>query len=370
MAFIDVLKYRGPENALVWKWEPEESRWGNRKEELRLGTQLVVNQSFIAIFVKGGQIADIFAPGTYTLSTKNLPLLDKIVALPFGNQSPFKAEVYYINKSVVMDTQFKVPSFNMLDPNFKVPIPLSCSGSFAIRIGEARTFLTRLFGSLSVLTPERMKEYFRGVITENLKSSIGKVARSQQIGPMEMEASVSEVAEQITPVISATMEKYGVHLELLNIENISIVDDDPRVVKIIEEYQRIMSDDMAERMRLKRRGENIDVYRTERTFDTTEAAANSIGQGSADNGIMGAVVGMGMAQPVAGAMANIMQGALGQYPMGQYPGGPYSPAQAQTQSVNKDDILKTIRDLDALRKAGALTEEEFAAKKQELLSKL
>lgn len=370
MAFIDVLKYRGPENALVWKWEPKESRWGNRKEELRLGTQLVVNQSFIAVFVKEGQIADIFAPGTYTLSTKNLPILDRIVALPFGNNSPFKAEVYYINKSVIMDTQFMIPSFNMLDPNFKVPIPLTCTGSFAIRVGEARLFLTKLFGSLTVLTPDRMKEYFRGVITENIKACVGRVARSQKLGPMELEASVSEVAELITPAVSATLEKYGVHLEMLNIEGISIIDDDPRVVKVIDAYQQIMSDDLAERMRLKRRGENIDVYRTERTFDTTEAAANSIGQGG-DNGVMGTVVGMGMAQPVAGAMANIMQGAL----MGQIPGNPYQQPQIQQPqiqqpSTKKDDILKTIRDLDALRKAGALTEEEFAAKKQELLSKL
>ena len=370
MAFIDVLKFRGPDNALVWKWEPEESRWGNRREELRLGTQLVVNQSFIAVFVSGGQIADIFAPGTYTLSTKNLPILDKIVALPFGNQSPFKAEVYYINKSVIMDTQFTVPPFNMLEPNFKVPIPLTCSGSFAIRVGEARLFLTKLFGSLTVLTPDRMKEYFRGVITENIKTTIGKVARSQKLGPFELEASVCEVAEFVNPVVSKSLEKYGVHLEMLNIEGISIIDSDPRVVKVINEYQRIMADDLSERMRLKRRGENIDVYRTERTFDTTEAAATSIGHGGGDNGVMGAVVGMGMAQPVAGAMANIMQGALGQYPVGQFPGSPYQQPHSQTNTVNKDDILKTIRDLDALRKAGALTDEEFVAKKHELLSKL
>lgn len=362
MAFIDVLKFRGPENALVWKWEPESSRWGLRKEELRLGTQLVVNQSFLAVFVKGGQIADIFAPGTYTLSTKNLPILDRLVALPFGNQSPFKAEVYYINKAVVMDTRFEVPPFNMLEPNFKVPIPLTCKGSFAIRIGEARAFLTRLFGSLDVLDPQKMKEYFRGVITENIKASVAKVARSQKLSPMELEACVNEVAELIKATIAETLEKYGVHLEMLNIESIAIVDDDPRVQKVVEDYQRIMSDDLAERMRLKRRGENIDVYRVERTFDTTEAAANSMGQGGGDNGVMGTVVGMGVAQPIAGAMANVMQGALGQFPIGQ--------TQQPTIVQSKEDILKTIRDLDALRKAGALTEDEFAEKKKELLSKI
>ena len=371
MAFIDVLKFRGPEDAIVWKWEPEAQRWGRRQEELRIGTQLVVNQSFVAVFVSGGRIADIFAPGTYTLSTKNLPILDKLISLPFGGESPFKAEVYFINKSVVMDTRFNLPSFNMLDPNFKVPIPLTCSGSFAIRVGEARQFLTKVLGNLDVFTADRMKEYFRGVITENIKSAIGKIARSQHLGPMEMESAVGDVSEQILPIITATLEKYGVHLEMLNIESISIIDDDPRVAKIIDEYQRIMSDDLAERLRLKRRGENIDVYRTERTFDTTEAAANNLGEsGGGGNGIVGAVVGMGMAQPMAGAMANVVQGALGQMPLGQHP-YQQQPQQPSPNTVqNRENILQTIRELDELHKAGVLTDEEFAAKKKELLSKI
>lgn len=379
MAFIDVLKFRGPDDAIVWKWEPEETRWGRRKEELRIGTQLVVNPSYVAVFVNGGQITDVFAPGTYTLTTKNLPILDRLVSLPFGGESPFKAEVYYINKGAVMDTQFTVPSFNMLEPNFKVPIPVTCSGSFAIRVGETRQFLTKLMGNLPIFSPSRLKEYFRGVITENIKSAIGKMARSEHLSPMELEGAVGEVAELIVPIVEETLEKFGIHLDMINIERISIIDEDPRVAKVVEEYQRIMSEDMAERMRLRRRGENLDVYRTERTFDTTEAAANNIGQGGGigEGNLMGTVVGLGVAQPMAGAMANVMQGALGQYPIGQYPNQfmyaqqqPQQQPQGQNITLSKDEILNTIRDLDALRKAGVLTEEEFATKKQQLLSKL
>jgi len=70
MAIIDVLKYDGPSNVLVWKWRPKDN--GKRQEELRLGTQLVVNYSQQAVFVKGGQIADIFEAGTHTLAAQNL----------------------------------------------------------------------------------------------------------------------------------------------------------------------------------------------------------------------------------------------------------------------------------------------------------
>ena len=105
MAIIDVLKYDGPNNALVWKWRPNVD--SKRDEELRLGTQLVVNQSQQALFIKGGQLLDIFEAGTHTLSTQNLPILSSLIGLAFGGQSPFKAEVYFINKAVAMNGMLK-----------------------------------------------------------------------------------------------------------------------------------------------------------------------------------------------------------------------------------------------------------------------
>ena len=98
MAIIDVLKYDGPNNVLVWKWRSDSifSRGG----ELRFGTQLIVNQSQEVCFVKGGELLDVFGPGTHTLSSKNLPILSKLIGLAFGGNSPFSAEVYFINKSI------------------------------------------------------------------------------------------------------------------------------------------------------------------------------------------------------------------------------------------------------------------------------
>lgn len=373
MALVDVLKFRGPQNALVWKWEPESQvsfwgSWGNyRSEELRLGTQLVVNQSFVAVFVKGGQIADIFGPGTYTLSTKNLPILSKIINLPFGNESPFKAEVYYINKAVLMDIGFEISPFNMLDQNFKVPIPITCKGSIAIRAGEVRSFLTKICGSLDVLTSKNIEEYFRGVIVEKVKSAIPKSAREYGFGPMELEACVGDVAENVKPIIADTLERYGVYLELFNIEGISIVDDNPQVKAVIESYHNILSKNYEETLKLQRIGKHISAYSTERGFDTAEAAANSVGQGgNGDSGIMGAVVGMGLAQPVAGTVANVVQGAMNNFVGGQ----PFHSVQGQRVQSSEDDIYEKICKLKDLHEKGILTDEEFAKKKQELLSKL
>jgi len=365
MALINVLQYRGPENAIIWKWSPSHSFLSKRDEQLRIGTQLVVGPSFVAVFVSGGRVADIFGPGTYTIMTKNLPLLDKIISLPFGEESPFKAEVYYINKAVLMDTPFEVSTFNMPDPNFKVPIPISCSGSFAIRAGEAKMFLQKMLGSLSVLSTDAINNYFRGIITEQVKSAIGQIAKTQKYSPMEMESSCAEVSSLIRPIITDTIAQYGLHLELLNIENITIDDSNPRVKTVIEEYQRIMSGDLEERLRLQRRGEKLEVYRTERTFDTTEAAANNIGKGASFGGegsIAGTVIGLGMAQPFAQSMGNLIGNIM--------PQSNKETATNKESATSKESVTKLIKELSELRALGAITDEQYNAKINELLSKI
>lgn len=87
MGVMDVIKYNGRPDVFAWKYPGE---------ELGTWSQLVVNQSQEAVLVKGGSVADVFGPGTHTLDTKNIPILNKIINLPFGGKSPFKAEVWNI----------------------------------------------------------------------------------------------------------------------------------------------------------------------------------------------------------------------------------------------------------------------------------
>ncbi|MDR2232326.1 MAG: SPFH domain-containing protein, partial [Tannerella sp.] len=218
MAMIDVLKYDGPNNVLVWKWRPRND--GKRREELRLGTQLVVNQSQQAVFVRGGQIADVFDPGTHTLSTLNLPVLSGLIGIPFGGRSPFKAEIYYFNKAVAMDNKFGLLPFNMMEPNFRVPVPVTSRGSFAVKVADVQTFLRQIIGTVSDFEAITLKQYFRGIITENVKTAIVKISREQNLNPLELEAIVMDVSDAIRGILSETLAKYGLHLEMFNIEAI------------------------------------------------------------------------------------------------------------------------------------------------------
>ena len=358
MAIIDVLKYDGPNNVLVWKWRSSSNQ--SREEELRYGTQLVVNQSQEACFIKGGQLLDVFGPGTHTLSSKNLPILSSIIGFAFGGDSPFKAEVYFINKSVSMDAKFGLMPFNMLEPNFRVPIPVTSRGSFALAVSDSKIFLNKIVGTVADFETKTLSQYFRGVIVENTKHAITKIAQEQKLSPLELESIVVEVANAVRGLLANTIKEYGLDLRLFNIEAIPIIDDDPRVKKIIEDYQRIMAEDTEERMRLKRRADNLGVYEVERRYDTSEKVAENMGGGLGDGGnLIGTMIGMQMANPIANQMGAIMQSS--------------TQANAKTPANSADsnnEIIQTLKELGELKVAGILTEDEFAEKKKELLSKI
>ena len=358
MAIIDVLKYDGPNNVLVWKWRSVSN--SDREKELRLGSQLVVNQSQEVCFIKGGQMLDVFGPGTHTLSTKNLPILSSLIGLAFGGDSPFTAEVYFINKSVSMDAKFGLLPFNMIEPNFKIPIPVTSRGSFALAVSDSKIFLNKIVGTVGDFETRTLSQYFRGVITEATKNAITKIAREQKLSPLELESIVFEVANAVRGLLASTILEYGLELRLFNIEAIPIIDDDPKVKKIIEDYQRIMAEDTEERMRLKRRADNLDVYKVERSFDTSEKVAENMGGGLGGDGgnLIGTMIGMGMVNPIASQMGGIMQNNT------------QASNPTNSSDDSNDEIIKLLKQLGELKVAGILTEEEFNEKKKELLNKI
>jgi membrane protease subunit (stomatin/prohibitin family) len=355
MAIINVLKYDGPNNVLVWKWRPTNN--SKREEELRFGTQLVVNQSQEACFIKSGQLLDILGPGTHTLSSKNLPILSSIIGLAFGGDSPFKAEVYFINKSVSMDIKFGLIPFNMIEPNFKVPIPVTSRGSFALNISDSKLFLNKLVGTVADFESATLSQYFRGVIVENVKSAITKIGREQKLSPLELESIVQEVGGAVRGLMANTINEYGINLKLFNIEAIPVIDDDQRVKDLVAQYQKLMTEDAAERMRLKRRAENLDVYRIERSFDTSEKVAENMGGGLGGDGgnIIGTMVSLGMVNSLSNQMGNIMNS---------------NTTNIQNSKNDNSQIFEDLKKLGDLKINNVITEDEFNEKKKELLNKI
>ena len=290
MAIINVVKYNGGSSVFAWKYP---------SEELGTWTQLIVNESQEAVLFKGGQALDVFAAGRHTLSTANIPILNKIINLPFGGRSPFTAEVWYINKIYSLDIKWGTPTpIQLQDPKYNVFIPLRSFGQFGIRIGDSKEFLIKLVGTMPIFDKENILKFFRGLYLTKVKDAISSYLIKKGVSVLEINAYLDEISEFLKERITPTLEEYGITLLNFYVNDINVPEDDPAVKKL--------KDALAKKAEMDIVGYN---YIQERSFDTLEGAATN--PGSAQSGLMGAGIGLGMGFGVGGSMGKQVGGIAG-----------------------------------------------------------
>ncbi len=287
MALVEVVKYDGSPDVFAWKFP---------NIELGTWTQLIVNESQEAVLFKGGKALDIFGSGRHTLETANIPLLNKIINLPFGGRSPFTAEIWYINKVYSLDIKWgtTVP-IQLQDPKYGVFIPIRSFGQFGIKIEDSKKFLIKLVGTMSVFDKENIVKYFRGLYLTKVKDSISSYLINKKISIMEINAYLDELSSYMGDRIKTTLDEYGISLVNFYVNSISVPEDDSAVIKLKEA--------LAKRAEMDIIGYN---YQQQRSFDTMEGAAKNPGTGS--SGLMGAGIGLGMGIPIGGALGNEFKG--------------------------------------------------------------
>ena len=283
MAIVEVIKYNGSPDVFAWKFP---------NENLGTWTQLIVNESQEAVLYKGGQALDIFAAGRHTLSTANIPLLNRIINLPFGGRSPFSAEVWYINKVHSLDIKWGTPApIQLKDPKYNVFIPLRSFGQFGIQVVDSKKFLTKIVGTLPAIDRDNITTFFRGLYLTKVKDSISSYLINKGVSILEINAHLIDLSEFLREIIAPTLDEYGINLLNFFVNSINVPEDDPAVIKLKEA--------LAKRAQMDIIGFN---YQQERSFDTLEGAATNPGSGQA--GMMGAGMGLGMGLGVGGAMGN------------------------------------------------------------------
>lgn len=283
MAIVEVVKYNGGPETFAWKFP---------SEELGTWTQLIVNESQEAILVKGGEVLDVFGSGRHTLDTSNIPILNKVVNIPFGGRSPFTAEVWFINKIYSLDIKWGTASpIQIQDPKYGVFIPVRSNGVFGIHIEDSKKFLIKLVGTLSILDKSSIVKFFRGVYITKVKDAVSQYVIHNQVSVLEINAYIDELSSFMKERIEPTMKEYGVNLVNFYVNDLSIPEDDSAVIKL--------KDALAKRAEMNIIGYN---YQQERSFDTLEGAAKNTGSSSAP--IMGAGLGLGMGVGLGGSIGN------------------------------------------------------------------
>lgn len=168
MAIVDLVKMDVASDDFVVQKFNSEQQW-----ELRLGSQLVVNEGQEAILVKGGIALDVFTPGTHTLVTGNIPFLRKITNSLFDEKTPFTAEVWFINKTVKRNLKWGTPQrIPLFDPQLNFPINIGAFGQWGFRVENSRSFVTQIVGAQLGANSKKIYEYFIGEITEKTSQTI------------------------------------------------------------------------------------------------------------------------------------------------------------------------------------------------------
>ena len=284
MALIDVVKCEVNDSELVYKFP---------SEDLRIGTQLVVHPGQTAFFVKGGKIADEFTSGTYTIKTENIPILNKLINIPFGGKSPFQAEVWFINQLAILDTKWGTPTpIQLEDPKYGVIVPVRAFGQYGIKVSNPRLFLETLVGNMTSFTTEKVSSYFKGKMMSHFANLLSTKISQDAISILQINSHLVDMSAFMLIAISAEFEKYGLMLESFNVMSVNVPQDDPSFKKLREAI------DKAAQIRIVGR----DVYQMDRSFNVLDKAAAN--EGSA-GGIMNMGMGLGMGMNLGSQMGNM-----------------------------------------------------------------
>ena len=292
MALIDIVKCEVNNNEFIYKYP---------SDDLRIGTQLVVYPSQTAFFVKGGKICDEFTSGTYTIKIENIPLLNKLINLPFGSESPFKADVWFVNQISKLDMKWGTPQpIQLEDPKYGIIVPVRAYGQYGIKISNPRVFMETLIGNMTSFTAEKIDNYFKGKLISLLNNLISEKMINEKISILEINAHLLMMSEYCQNQLNQHFIQYGIDLIDFSFMSINIPQDDPSFIKLKEAI------DKAAQLKIVGR----DIYQMDRSFDVMEkAAANEGSMASVAN--MG--IGLGMGVNVGNQMGNMINQNLNMF---------------------------------------------------------
>ncbi|MBX7226663.1 MAG: SPFH domain-containing protein [Chitinophagales bacterium] len=323
--FIEVIDWVETDQDTIIQKFPDK---GNN---IKMGAQLTVRESQIAIFVNEGKIADIYQPGRYELTTENMPVLTTLKGWKYGFKSPFKVDIYFVSTKQFTNLKWGTPNPVMVrDPEFK-QVRIKAFGTYFIRVNDAALFFKEFAGTAPVLRIAAVEDRLRDIVSPKFAESLAEA----NVAVLDLVSRYSEMGEVIKPFLQQDFTPFGIELTKFQITSTTL----PPEVEAF--YDKMTTMNMVG---------DMSKFTQFQTATSIEKAAENEGGGA------GAGVGIG-----AGfAMGNLMSQNMNQQNQVN-----------QNQVVqSKDDIMKMLKDLGELKNAGILTEEEFDTKKKELLAKL
>jgi membrane protease subunit (stomatin/prohibitin family) len=210
--FIEVIEWLdSSSNTLLYRFPVQ-------GQEIKNGAQLTVRESQAAVFVFQGQIADVFGPGLYTIDGGNTPILTKLGAWKYGFNSPFKAEVYFVNTKQFTDLKWGTSNpIMMRDADFGM-VRLRAFGIYSIRAADPRAFIKEVAGTNAHFVTEDIE----GQLKRTLVSGFSDVLGESKIAALDLASNYEELSKFIRTKLNEDFNALGLELTKFVIENISL----------------------------------------------------------------------------------------------------------------------------------------------------
>jgi membrane protease subunit (stomatin/prohibitin family) len=336
--FIDVIQWNeDSEGVLAWRFPMQDF-------EIQNGAQLVVRESQVAVFVNEGRIADVFAPGTYTLNTRTLPVLTNLMNWDKLFDSPFKSDVYYFSTRVQTGRKWGTPQpITIRDKDFDM-VRVRAFGMYSYRVQDPRRFFTEISGTRDAYTREQVEDQLRGIMLATMATSLG----SSQVAFLDMAANQALMAQQVRGDLGAAFARYGIELDEFNVASVSLP----------EELQAALDERISAGMKSTLSQSQMGTYTQFQVASSIPLAAQNEG------GVAGIGAGVGAGMAVGQAMAQGLSGAFA--PAAAPAAGAAQPPAAPAADSIEDRLGK----LKGLLDKGLISQADYDGTKAELLKKL
>ena len=334
--FIDVIQWtEDGDGTLAWRFPMADM-------EIQNGASLTVRASQMAIFVNEGKVADVFGPGAYTLTTQTLPVLTYLKNWDKLFESPFKSDVYFFSTRQQVDQKWGTPQpITIRDADFGA-VRLRAFGNYSFRVADPQLFHTEISGTRELYTTADLDGQLRGLVLQNISNAIA----ASNIAFLDLASNQLMFAQALTAQLAPEFAKIGLLLDGMTVQNVSLPEE---LQKILDQKigMGMVGNDMGKFMQ----------------YQTAQAIPKFAEGGGGGSGIAGDAMGLGAGVALGQVLAqNLSQGL--QQPAAAAPAAPAA------VPVTANDIMATLEKLGALKANGILTQEEFDAKKAELLKKL
>lgn len=221
MAALDVIEWFDSSGRAIIQRIPERG-----SGEFRLGSQLIVRESQRAVFFRDGKALDVLGPGRHTLTTANLPLLTRLISVPFGGDSPFRAEVVFVNMKQFTDMKWGTSQPIPLRDAEIGMVQLRAFGRYAMQVRDPQLFVNEIVGTQELYTTSDITDYLRGIVVSSLTDLLGETASSF----LELARKFDELGAAMRTKMHDSFNSLGIELRGFFIESITPTEETQKAI--------------------------------------------------------------------------------------------------------------------------------------------